>query len=253
MPKLPEYLKSIHYANPADQKPAFFSFAENTDMGMFEWLEHHPEQQRIFQAYQTAKDGVSDFKLKPILERTLGQALAIRRAAGDPPVLFVDVGAGEGRPLREVAASIPDQLAGQGRIVTQDLPQVVTRAPESALVEAMGHDFFTPQPIRGACVYFLRAVLHNWSDAACVRILRHLLDAMEPYSRLVIVDLVMPPTASSRFLQYIDITMMAFGGQERTEGMWRNLLAQVGLRLDKITYEDPTSASADCVIEAVRG
>lgn len=40
----------------------------------------------------------------------------------------------------------------------------------------MATDFLeTEQPVKDADVYFMRAVLHNWPDEYCVRILRNLL------------------------------------------------------------------------------
>ena len=31
-------------------------------------------------------------------------------------------------------------------------------------IDFMPHDFFTEQPVKGADVYFMRWILHNWSD-----------------------------------------------------------------------------------------
>lgn len=54
------------------------------------------------------------------------------------------------------------------------------------------HDFFQPQPIKNADVFFLRAVAHNWSDGPFVTILKHLRDAATPETKLVIVDWILP-------------------------------------------------------------
>lgn len=50
------------------------------------------------------------------------------------------------------------------------------------------HDFFTEQPVLNAAVYFLRVVIHDWSDEDAAQILRHLRNAAGPLSKLVIFD-----------------------------------------------------------------
>jgi len=50
------------------------------------------------------------------------------------------------------------------------------------------HDFFEPQPIQGARVYFVRVVLHDWDDDHATKILKNLRHVAELESRLVIVD-----------------------------------------------------------------
>lgn len=54
------------------------------------------------------------------------------------------------------------------------------------------HDFFEPQPVKGAAVYLLQQVLHDWSEVYCVKILRHLRAAAGPGSQLVVVDCIIP-------------------------------------------------------------
>lgn len=51
-----------------------------------------------------------------------------------------------------------------------------------------GHDFFTPQPIKNARVYFMRMILHDWSDSACIQILKHIRDAASPDTELIVID-----------------------------------------------------------------
>lgn len=51
----------------------------------------------------------------------------------------------------------------------------------------------------------------------------------------------------------MDISMMAFGGMERTEKQWRVLLEGVGLRVVGIEGPREGSLTGDSVIEAVAG
>lgn len=58
---------------------------------------------------------------------------------------------------------------------------------------------------------------------------------------------------ASTFACMMDISMMAFGGMERTEKQWRVLLEGVGLRVVGIEGPREGSLTGDSVIEAVAG
>ena len=52
-------------------------------------------------------------------------------------------------------------------------------------------------------------------------------------SRLVISELVVPLSNADAESGWLDLTMMAMGGGERTERQWLNLLGLSGLKLKK--------------------
>ena len=54
------------------------------------------------------------------------------------------------------------------------------------------HDFFTPQPVKDADVYFFRHIIHNWPDLYCIKILRNLVPALKNGARVLINDGVAP-------------------------------------------------------------
>lgn len=54
-------------------------------------------------------------------------------------------------------------------------------------VSFMSHDFFTPNPVKGADIYYLRSVLLDWGDDDVVTILENLRVSMvADQSRLII-------------------------------------------------------------------
>lgn len=53
-------------------------------------------------------------------------------------------------------------------------------------VDFMPHDFFDENPVRDAEVYWLRYIMHDWSDDYCVRILSAIRPSMGPQSRILI-------------------------------------------------------------------
>ncbi|KAL8722514.1 MAG: hypothetical protein Q9225_001030 [Loekoesia sp. 1 TL-2023] len=64
----------------------------------------------------------------------------------------------------------------------------------------MEHNFFHDQPVKGAEVYILRWILHDWSDTYATKILRALASALSPKSKLLICEAVLPqPGAVSTF------------------------------------------------------
>lgn len=58
------------------------------------------------------------------------------------------------------------------------------------------HDFFTPQPVRNAAVFLLRAVLHDWPDGFARRILLQLREAATADTKLLMADFVLPLACS---------------------------------------------------------
>lgn len=93
------------------------------------------------------------------------------------------------------------------------------------------HDFFTPQTLK-ADVYFLRFILHDYSDPYATKILKNLVPALSKGSRLIICEIVLPPPGApvpdwlQRIMRTADLQMMvALNAKERSEEQWVNLLA----------------------------
>lgn len=60
----------------------------------------------------------------------------------------------------------------------------------------MAHDFFTEQPVKGADVFLLRCILHDWSDKYAIKILRALVPALKPDVRIIVNEAVVPEPAA---------------------------------------------------------
>lgn len=65
-------------------------------------------------------------------------------------------------------------------------------AIKSGNVKLEAHDFFDPQPQKNAAVFFLKQVLHDWSDEYCLKILKYLRAAATSQTKLVLMDSIMP-------------------------------------------------------------
>jgi hypothetical protein len=89
----------------------------------------------------------------------------------------------------------------------------------------------------GYDVHVLTAVLHDWNDDDCVRILSNCAAALGADGRIVVVDNELRPGARYSFAQATDALMPAFtpGGRERTAAELGTLWRRAGLRCVKHT------------------
>jgi hypothetical protein len=163
--------------------------------------------------------------------------------------LIADIGGGNGETLRHILNRFPE-----ARGLVFDRTDVVQAIPPEGLLDgrirAQGGSFFEEIPA-GADAYLLIRVLHNWSDADCLRILRACRAAMTSKARLLIADQVLQSEPSpSRPTEYlVDMQMMAMFGsaRERTFEEFAGMLSEADFELRRVI---PTG-SAVSIVEAV--
>lgn len=56
----------------------------------------------------------------------------------------------------------------------------------------IAHDFFQPQPVKDAAVFFMRVVLHDWPTTSCRAIMQNLRSAASPSTKLILYESTMP-------------------------------------------------------------
>ncbi|KAL2816081.1 S-adenosyl-L-methionine-dependent methyltransferase [Aspergillus granulosus] len=248
----PEYFRQNKHAFPTSATDTPFQLAKNTSLDYFAWLAENPSLATDFQAWMTVKQQASPnwadwFDVEGQILNGF-QAHNPQGSSGDEEaVLIVDIGGGEGHYLRAFNRRFPDT---PGRRILQDLPHVidtVTDIPDKT--ELMAYDFFTAQPVKGARAYYLHWILHDWSDPQARKILSNIAAAMEPgYSTLIINETIIPDQDCDFATACISSMMMLqVGARERTEGQWRELLAEVGLT-DVRCYQPPAGSAAEGII-----
>ena len=85
-----------------------------------------------------------------------------------------------------------------------------------------------------ADAYVLKFVLHDWSDAECVRILANARRAVTGAGRVFVAELVVPGPDEPHFAKLFDIHMMVrTSGRERTSAEYAELLLAAGWRYDR--------------------
>jgi hypothetical protein len=161
---------------------------------------------------------------------------------------IVDIGGGHGTMI----AAILNAYSGMKGILF-DLPHVVAgseahirNAGVASRCEIRGGDFF--QSVPAADAYLLRWIIHDWDHDRALAILRNCRAEMKETDRLLLIEAVVPTGDAPHASKMLDFVMLvAFGGQERTETEYADLLREAGFRLSRIV---PTG-SALSVIEGL--
>lgn len=245
----PKFLARTNYQMPTSGSNCPMQSAMGTDKPFFAFLH---ESERLSTNFNYAMRFVAEVQAHwseyyPCQERLLKGVL------GEAPLL-VDVGGGTGIQLKLFDSRFPTE---PGKLILEDTLTTISQVEKAtprlpASIEAIAHDFFTPQPAKccGARAYILRLVLHDWPDDKCHIILNHVRNAMKPgYSKLLIQNTVIPNIGAPKSATAYDWSMMGFfAARERTEAQWRSLLAVSGFKVVGIWSKDSASAS---VIEAV--
>lgn len=221
---IPEFLKKNGYRNPTDETDRAFIMGWGTRDSTFDIMLKVPNAMRHFQQYMSLRRDatMSWLAVCPVREETAGLT--------DPDrALYVNVGGGIGHQCAEFRAKYPDI---PGRVINQDLPDAVALALQTPGVENMAHDFFQPQPVRGAKIYHMRGVPHDHPPHRVRLLFERIREAMSPDSVLLVDETVLPVTDVGFVAASIDLTMLgAFTGMERTEAEWRALAESVELDL----------------------
>ncbi|EXL55388.1 hypothetical protein FOCG_05999 [Fusarium oxysporum f. sp. radicis-lycopersici 26381] len=168
---------------------------------------------------------------------------------------LVDIGGGEGTVLNKILEAHPG--LSPKNCMLQERPEVIQLAKSKKTlpdgVQLVEHDFMTEQPVKGAKAYFMRMILHGYADAVGIQILNRLAEAMKPYSRVLICEMVLAPRVGEADFAsaVLDQAVMTMGGKERTEAGFQKMFDAAGLELVK-TWRAP-GVPGGCVEARLKG
>ncbi|KAJ3113077.1 hypothetical protein HDU96_003820 [Phlyctochytrium bullatum] len=145
-----------------------------------------------------------------------------------------DIGGNQGQLLCALAAANP-HLTGY----VLDIPPVVaaSHVPQETgtadRIRLVPGDFFMPDQIEPVDVYIMKHVLHDWDDAACIKILQSIHKKSPAHARLVNFDFLIPnPGEPDNGSLGLDVHMMAVvTGKDREEEEMRELYEKGGWKL----------------------
>ncbi|EXJ93212.1 hypothetical protein A1O3_01769 [Capronia epimyces CBS 606.96] len=191
-PKMVDAVKK--YPHSGEPNETAFNLAFNTSRPFYLELEASPERARRFGSAMRWMSQGGRFS-HDYLVRGYDWA-AFDHENG----LLVDVGGGHGAVSIALA-----QATTQMKFIVQDLPNTAEQgrkllsAELQGRVSFMAHDFFNVQPVKDADVYFMRYILHNWSDKYAARILKNLVPSLKDGARLVCCEFLPGDRATTRW------------------------------------------------------
>ncbi|PGG95911.1 hypothetical protein AJ79_09821 [Helicocarpus griseus UAMH5409] len=243
-PGLPEFFSRTKMEDPTVARPLPWNISTGSDLSVYEWLAENPRERDAFNDFMFVQTtGLAGFVEKFPLDQYLDISDATNR------IQFVDVGGGSGHISRAVLARYPS-LYGKIAVEDREDANTVTRSDFSKDgIQNIVHDFFTPQPLKGAKAFYMRNLLHNWTTDKCKVILERLRDAMAPDSVILVDDIVIPPTGSHWYSTHMDLMMLTnHGATERTEAQFADLFDSVGLKRKELVRYNSYGPAIQAVV-----
>jgi hypothetical protein len=195
---------------------------------LFQTLGRDEKRARRFSGAMKSLLGEEGYELHYLIDGYDWASLDARGAT------IVDVGGSRGYVSIELAKRFPNL-----KFVVQDLQGTIESAPKlegemKDRVKFMAQNFFEEQQVKGADVYILRWIMHNYSDNYASRILQKLIPALKNGARILVNDYCLPEDGKEiglgeeRTLRTMDLVMLTLlNAQERTEADFRTLFEVV--------------------------
>ncbi|OJD20548.1 hypothetical protein ACJ73_08115 [Blastomyces percursus] len=170
-----KFFRENGWSNTIQDRNNPYTYSMRTEgKNMWEYMAQFPDHMKAFNYAMQASPA----------QRLLSQL----ETTGDTP-LIVDIGGGKGHTISQIKGYTGEGIKGrfilqERRIVLDDITE------ELPGIEREEHNFFTPQPIKNAVIYYLRRIFHDWPEAVCVEILRNISAGITDKSRqrVVITD-----------------------------------------------------------------
>jgi hypothetical protein len=150
---------------------------------------------------------------------------------------IVDIGGGRGEFLEKILQFNPN-MTGTVFDTPSTIEEIKHQLRKDACARRCSYvagDFFASVP-KGADAYLLCGVVHDWDDGRAATILKNCREAMMKNSRLLLVDMVVPDSASSpSFSKLLDLNMLVMtGGRERSKAEFAALFDAADYKLTRI-------------------
>ncbi|MCP4599908.1 MAG: methyltransferase [Proteobacteria bacterium] len=211
------------------------AFEDAHGMSAFDWLENHPKDAQVFNEANAIKAMTSYAGITQVYDFTTVSTVT-------------DVGGGTGGLMSALLQTFPTlkgSVAEQVHVL-QQAEEFIKGVGLDERCELIACDFFREVP-GGSEIYILANVLHDWDDSHCIQILKNCRKAMEDNSKLLIIEMIIPPGNGPSIAKLLDIEMMVMGsGKERTESEYKELLQSAGLMIKRIVSVGPDLSILEC-------
>ncbi|KAJ8131015.1 hypothetical protein O1611_g2611 [Lasiodiplodia mahajangana] len=239
---------------PGSEEPneTGFTVANNTNKPIHEFMADFPGRSARFANMMRAF--------------TVGNAFDLKYVADSYPWdqhnggTVVDVGGSQGFVCVELARKLPSM-----KFVVQDLEPVISDAQDQIpsdvadRISLMAHDFFLPQPVRDADVYFFRWIFHNWSDKYAIKILKNTIPALKPGAKVIINDAILlepgkMPKAMEARVRSFDVVMSSIqNAKERELAEWIELFRRADERFEFEGVTTPPGSQLSLLVATWKG
>jgi ubiquinone/menaquinone biosynthesis C-methylase UbiE len=207
-------------------------------MPVAQWLEHNNDTLDVFNRANAVKAAAWN--------RTIIEAYDFSGLK-----TLTDVGGGPGILISEILVQFPEMNG-----IVADIPFVIEMAEETIQEKGLEDrcqtvvcNFFNEIP-EGSDAYLLSNILHDWPDEQCRKILNNVRRAMNPESRLLVVEMVIPPGNEPSVAKLLDLEMLVItGGRERTEAEFNDLFKSSGFRISRIVPTDESVSIIEVILE----
>jgi hypothetical protein len=200
------------------------AFERVHNMSVWDWFDRNPDERDVFAAAMASM--------------TTMEAPGVARAYPFAEVRRVcDVAGSQGALLAEVLALHPHLtgvLFDNAGVLKSARPLLEARGVV-ARVELQAGSFFEGVP--GGCdAYLLKNILHDWDDARSLAILGNCRRAMQPGTRLLVVELMRQTRPATAIAPMSDVQMMMVcsEGRERSREDFHRLFEQAGFSLTRV-------------------
>lgn len=148
--KAPRYLQEVGWKSPTEPHDGFFQYANQTKLGVFDFLLEHPSLFADFNLFMGNTMGTRKYWCDWYkVEERLLTGFDSRMGS----VLLVDVGGGKGHDLQAFHEKFGTEVVDRrGKLILQELKAVIDGINAGQLstdIKLMEHDFFATQPIKG--------------------------------------------------------------------------------------------------------
>ena len=213
------------------------AFENAYGMPLSDWLEINPGAAEVFNRANAVKAANS--------HRVIVDAYDFSGIS-----TLTDVGGGVGALMAEILIANPlmEGVVAERPDVIREAEKLISARGIADRCKATACDFFKEIPA-GSDAYLMSNILHDWSDEQCRIILANCRKAMKENSKLLIVEMIIPPGNDPSIAKLLDLEMLVMtGGRERTKKEFKTLLESSGFK-----YSRTIAANQGvCVIEGIR-
>ncbi|KAK4185143.1 O-methyltransferase-domain-containing protein [Podospora australis] len=223
------------WPNSEESNETGVNLAYNHSTEFFDWLPQDHERNHRYNLAMKSHGNAAGYSVDHLIN---GYAWADLGPGKQTSANISQMGGNQGHISIALAEAFP-----QLNFVVQDLaalrlPEIIGTVPAHLAdrVKLIMHDFFTSQTEVGAACYFMRHIMHAFSDKYCVKILQALVPALRKGRRVLVNDgaLAEPETASyleEKAMRTLDlIVKITVNAREREADDWIALFARADSR-----------------------